>query len=129
MTQSVTPIVVVSKCLGFARCRYNGQTIPDDFVSALEPFVAYRTVCPEVEIGLGVPRESLRVVAVDGERRLLQPETGRDVTEAMNTFAEDFLASLDDVDGFILKNRSPSCGMNDVRVYTSSKRGDRKSVV
>ncbi|MCW4033299.1 MAG: DUF523 domain-containing protein, partial [Candidatus Bathyarchaeota archaeon] len=50
------PYVVVSKCLGFAQCRYNGLVISDDFVKKLRPFVNFNPICPEVEIGLGIPR-------------------------------------------------------------------------
>ncbi len=123
MSEFVRPNVVVSKCLGFERCRYNGETISDDFVEDVTPYADYQLVCPEVEIGLGVPREPIRLVTVDGEPRLIQPATGRDVTGAMQEFTASFLASLDAVDGFILKNRSPSCGMGDVRIYASVKKG------
>ena len=117
------PNVVVSKCMGFAACRYNGVTIPDAFVQQLEPYVTYHPVCPEVEIGLGVPRDPVRVVLIDDEPRLLQPATGADVTEKMQTFADDHLGSLTDIDGFILKGRSPSCGMKDVKLYRGMERG------
>jgi uncharacterized protein YbbK (DUF523 family) len=56
------PVVVVSKCLGFAACRYNGQKIFDAFVDKLGRFVDYVLVCPEMEIGLGVPRDPIRVI-------------------------------------------------------------------
>ena len=56
------PRIVVSRCLGFDHCRYNGDVIKDDFVEALTPFVEYITVCPEVEIGLGVPRKPIRLI-------------------------------------------------------------------
>ena len=117
------PNVVVSKCMGFAACRYNGVTIPDAFVQQLEPYVTYLPVCPEVEIGLGVPRDPVRVVLVDGEPRLLQPSTGADVTERMQAFASTHFASLVDVDGFILKGRSPSCGIKDVKFYRGTEKG------
>jgi uncharacterized protein YbgA (DUF1722 family)/uncharacterized protein YbbK (DUF523 family) len=117
------PNVVVSKCMGFAACRYNGVTIPDAFVQQLEPYVTYLPICPEVEIGLGVPRDPVRVVLVNGEPRLLQPATGADVTEKMRTFADAHLASLSDIDGFILKGRSPSCGIKDVKLYRSVEKG------
>ncbi len=51
------PIIVTSMCFEFDACRYNGQTIPNNFVQALEPWVEFRPVCPELEIGLGVPRD------------------------------------------------------------------------
>lgn len=111
------PTVIVSKCLGFAPCRYNGAVIPEPFVRQLNAHVAFQPVCPEVEIGLGVPREPLRVVVTNGELRLMQPATGADYSQCMRDFVVAFLANLSDVDGFILKSRSPSCGIRDVKVY------------
>ena len=111
------PRIVVSRCLGFDSCRWNGASIPDPFVDALKPFVEYVTVCPEVEIGLGVPRNPIRIVSAGGEMSLVQSGTGLDVTESMRAFAEKFLGALGPVDGFILKGRSPSCGIKDTKVY------------
>jgi uncharacterized protein YbgA (DUF1722 family)/uncharacterized protein YbbK (DUF523 family) len=92
--------------------------IPDRFVKQLEPHVVFRPVCPEVEIGLGVPRDPVRIVSEKGELHLLQPATGKDLSEKMGRFSNRFLTSLDEVDGFILKNRSPSCGIKDVKLFT-----------
>jgi len=78
-------------------------------------------VCPEVAIGLGVPRFPIRIVSLK-ERRLIQPATGRDITEDMSKFCKEFLSSMDQVDGFILKFRSPSCGFKDVRIYQKSEK-------
>ncbi len=115
--------------MGFEACRYNGVTIPDTFVEALSRHVTYVTTCPEVQIGLGVPRDPIRVVVVDGEPRLMQPASGRDVTEQMRTFAEEFFNGLEYVDGFILKGRSPSCGIKDVRRYRAEVGKDGKQSV
>ena len=117
MSKPIKPIVVVSKCLGFAHCRYNGLVISDDFVDALQDHVEFHPICPEVEIELGVPRDPVRIVSVDGERKLLQPATGADLTDKMAGFVDRFLAALPEVDGFILKCRSPSCGLKDVKAY------------
>ena len=117
MDSLARPTVVVSKCLGFAACRYNGLSVSSDVVKALMPHVDFIPVCAEVEIGLGVPREPIRVVSGPGGLRLLQPSSGIDVTDKMTRFAETFLDSLAIVDGFILKSRSPSCGVRDVKVF------------
>lgn len=117
MSEQPRPRVVVSKCLGFANCRYNGVTITDRVVETIKPFVDPIPVCPEVEIGLGVPRAPIRRVETEGGIRLIQPETGRDVTAAMDGFAERFLSGLREVDGFLLKYRSPSCGPSQVKIY------------
>ena len=63
MREFPRPIVVVSKCLEFDKVRYDGQVIHSRIVRDLEPFVDYIKVCPEVEIGLGVPRETIRMVS------------------------------------------------------------------
>ncbi len=116
------PRLVVSKCLGFDHCRYDGSIIPSPVVDALRNWVEFIPVCPELELGLGVPRQPLRLVRIGEEVRLLQPATGRDLTEAMRSFAAAFLNSLPPVDGFILKNRSPSCGIKDVKIYTTTEK-------
>jgi len=130
MIEHPEPKVVVSKCLGFKKCRYNGQKIPDEFVQTkLIDHVNYLPVCPEEEIGLGTPRNPIRIGRKEGELRMVQPATGKDVTDKMRNFTEEFLGGLEDIDGFLMKNRSPSCGINDVKVYhhldepTGSDRG------
>jgi len=121
------PRVVVSRCLGFADCRWNGATISDPFVRRLADHVTFCAVCPEVEIGLGCPRDPIRVVETDGGRRLVQPATGQDVSDAMRGYAARVLDGLGPVDGFLLKSRSPSCGIKDVKIRSgpdgSSVRG------
>jgi len=113
------PVVVVSKCLGFAACRYDGEVVEDGFVARLDRHARLVTVCPEVEIGLGVPRDKIRLVGAGADQRLVQPATGRDLTDAMRTFAAGFLGRLGEhaVDGFVLKSRSPSCGVRDGKVF------------
>ncbi|PRX31733.1 uncharacterized protein DUF523 [Orenia metallireducens] len=101
----VKPIIVISRCLEFAKCRYNGVMISDDLVKKLKDYVEFIPVCPEVEIGLGVPRETIRLVKEDDEIRLVQPATKRDVTDEINRFSQEFLDSLEQVDGFLLKDR------------------------
>ena len=118
MSEFPRPRVVVSKCLEFDHCRYNGLMISSDVVRALKPLVDFVPVCPEVEIGLGVPREPIRIVVSRGRRALVQPSTGADVTARMKAFAGSFLSSLGDVDGFLLKSRSPSCGIKDVKIFS-----------
>lgn len=116
------PQVVVSRCLGFSPCRYNGQTIPDKFVHSLREYVEYTTVCPEVEIGLGVPRDTIRLVAEKDEIILYQPASDKVYTKQMEVYTLAYLGDLNDVDGFILKGRSPSCGIKDVKVYLGKEK-------
>ncbi|HTW91198.1 MAG TPA: DUF523 and DUF1722 domain-containing protein [bacterium] len=114
------PVVVVSKCLGFEHCRYNGEIVDDPFVRRLREFVEFRPVCPEMEIGLGVPRDPIRVVRVEHRMRLVQPSTGKDFSESMEAFCSQFISGVVGVDGFLLKARSPSCGTRDVKIYNET---------
>jgi uncharacterized protein YbgA (DUF1722 family)/uncharacterized protein YbbK (DUF523 family) len=116
----VQPIVVVSQCLGFAAVRYNGAMLQDDFVQALGRHVQFVQVCPEVGIGLGVPRDPIRLIVENDERRLVQPSTHRDLTALMHRFSTQFLDDLRHADGFILKSRSPSCAIKDSKTYFAS---------
>lgn len=111
------PIVAASLCLGEAEVRYNGAAIRDPFFARLAPLVEFRPVCPEVEIGLGVPREPIHIE----NGRLVQATTGEDLSERMRSFAAGWLGGLKEVDGFLLKSRSPSCGLKDVK-----RAGERK---
>lgn len=117
MKEFYKPVVVVSKCLGFAYCRYNGLIISSHTVDKLKLYVEFKTVCPEVEIGLGIPRAPVRIIEEKDDLKLVQPSTGSDLTHKMTEFSRSFLDSLKEVDGFILKSRSPSCGIKDVKIY------------
>lgn len=111
------PRLVVSACLNQKPVRYNGQTVRDEFVLRLLPYCEVIDVCPEVEIGLGVPRDKIIVYLLDDGFGLSQPSTGLELTERMKSFSESFLSSLTEVDGFLLKSKSPSCGLSNTSVY------------
>ena len=113
------PKIVVSKCLEFANCRYDGGKINDQFVLNLKKFADLEPVCPEVAIGLGTPRDPIRLVTIKGVKTLYQPSTDTDLTQKMQDFSESYLDSIKGVDGFILKRSSPSCGTSNVKMYTS----------
>ena len=117
MKDFLKPRIVISKCIEFDTCRYNGQMISSDFVEKLKSFLEFIPVCPEFEIGLGVPRDPIRVISLGGNLRLIQPKTEKDVTKDMVDFSNSFLDKLSDLDGFILKSKSPSCGIKDVKVH------------
>ncbi len=123
MRQFVCPNVVISRCIEIDACRYNGLKISSDFVKKLIPHVNVIPICPEVEICLGIPRESLRIVMKNQEMHLIQPKTGQDFTEKMKSFVDSFLNSLSEVDGFILKGRSPTSALKDARRYSGPKPG------
>jgi len=110
----------VSACLLGKKVRYDGQHKRDAFLTeTLDPFVEWVPVCPELELGLGVPREPIRLVGRPEAPRLVAEKSGADHTEAMRAFAEARVAALgkEDLAGFITKKDSPSCGMERVRVH------------
>lgn len=117
------PIVVVSRCLGFEACRFDGNLLRSELVEALRDRVELRTPCPELGVGLGTPRSSLRLVRREDGIRLLQPATGEDHTASMARYGREFLEGNEEVDGFVLKNRSPSCGIRDAKIYPATDRG------
>lgn len=112
------PVVVVSRCLEFEPVRYNGQIMPCPLVKELEPFVDYIKVCPEYEIGLGVPRDPIRIVKQKDKLHLIQPKTKEDITDKMNKFTQDFIDSLPEIDGFIFKSDSPTIGLRNIKIYS-----------
>ena len=111
----------VSACLLGQEVRFDGGHKRNDFLTGtLGDFVEFVAVCPEVDIGLGIPRESLRLVrGDDGAVRMVANKSGADVTEAMNAYAERRATALEreDLSGYVLKKDSPSCGMARVRIY------------
>ena len=111
------PNVVISGCIEFDACRYNGDRINSFIVGHFKRHLNFIKVCPEVAIGLGTPREPVRLVGSTDQPQMMQPATQKDFTKSMRDFSDQFLDSLKDVDGFILKSRSPSCGIKDVKVY------------
>jgi uncharacterized protein YbgA (DUF1722 family)/uncharacterized protein YbbK (DUF523 family) len=127
MTTFPRPRVVISRCIDFDACRYNGQVIRASLREELEAWVELVPICPELEIGLGVPRDPIHLVAGSGAgsagQRLVQPSTGRDLTASMMRFTDDYLSNVGDVDGFILKSRSPSCGAGSAKVHQPDRKG------
>lgn len=110
----------ISTCLLGENVRFDGGHKQDLFLlKTLGRYVEWVPVCPEVEIGLGTPRESLRLVGSPASPRLVAPKSGSDHTTTMQTWAQtrlDQLAALN-LHGYVLKKDSPSCGLFRVRVY------------
>lgn len=111
--------VGVSSCLLGQKVRYDGGHKRHDFVAdILGARVDFVPVCPEVELGLGTPRQTLRLIRKDDDVRLIMAN-GHDYTHAMRVFAKKRVEQLkdDDLSGYVLKKDSPSCGLTRVKVY------------
>ncbi len=113
----------ISACLLGEKVRYDGGHKRDPYlVEFLGEYVEWVPVCPEVEMGLGTPRETLRLVRIGETVRMVMPKTGQDHTEGMRTYAERRVRELtrENLCGYILKKDSPSCGMERVRVFDAN---------
>jgi len=111
----------ISTCLLGEPVRYDGQHKHDRYLTdTLGRFVEFVPVCPEVECGLGVPREAMRLVGSPDAPRLVTIQTGKDLTERMLAWATRRVRELEreDMCGFIFKSKSPSSGMERVKVYS-----------
>lgn len=122
----------VSSCLLGEKVRFNGGHKRDRFVTdVLSRYVEWVPVCPEFEMGLGAPRESLRLVGDREDPRLIAPASGTDHTAAMKRFVRTRLRELTHatLHGFIVKKDSPTCGMTRVRVWHEGGGGhERKGI-
>jgi uncharacterized protein YbgA (DUF1722 family)/uncharacterized protein YbbK (DUF523 family) len=110
----------ISSCLLGNEVRYDGGHKKDHFLTdTLGRFVEYVPVCPEVECGLGIPREAMRLVGNPASPRLVTIRSGKDHTALMTEWALGKVAELEreNLVGFIFKSRSPSSGMERVKVY------------
>ncbi len=110
----------VSSCLLGENVRYDGGHKHDAYVAAtLGAYFSYVPVCPEVECGMTIPREAIRLEGEPESPRLFTVKTRRDVTEQMLVYREAKLAELkkENLCGYILKKNSPSCGLARVKVY------------
>jgi FdhD protein len=113
----------ISSCLLGDEVRFDGGHKRDaSLIETLSPFVEWVRVCPEVELGLGVPREPVRLVSTAGDTRMVGVDSGIDHTEGMRAYARrrvEELAAMG-LSAYVLKSKSPSCGPGDVKVYGDS---------
>lgn len=112
--------VGISSCLLGNEVRFDGGHKRDSYiVGTLSEYFDFVSVCPEEAIGLGTPREPIRLVKKQGGIRVVGVKTvSRDVTEALRAYGEKKAREMTDISGYILKRASPSCGMERVKVYS-----------
>lgn len=115
-------LIGVSSCLLGNRVRYDGNHRLDRYITEnLGNFFQYIHFCPEVECGLGVPRETMQLVGDPASAHLLTTKTRIDHTERLNRWAERTLNTMtsENLCGFIFKTKSPSCALADAKVFTT----------
>jgi uncharacterized protein YbgA (DUF1722 family)/uncharacterized protein YbbK (DUF523 family) len=130
MPQGPRPIRIgISSCLLGQEVRYDGGHKRDRFLTdVLGRFVEWVSVCPEVEVGMGIPRPSVRLLRSGDDVRMIAERTGDDHTRSMRSFARKRVAALRKLDlaGYVLKKDSPSCGMERVRLYREQGMPEKK---
>ncbi|NIF28598.1 DUF1722 domain-containing protein [Pantoea sp. Tr-811] len=113
------PRIAISACLIGQNVRYNGGHKASELCRAkLEAHFDWLPVCPEMAIGLGTPRDPIRLVGDPGHPRVVgtrHPDT--DFTTPLRAYGEHMAAELDDICGYIFMQKSPSCGLERVKVY------------
>jgi uncharacterized protein YbgA (DUF1722 family)/uncharacterized protein YbbK (DUF523 family) len=120
MGKSDTIRVGVSSCLLGKKVRFDSGHKHDRYLTdILGGYFSFVPVCPEVEVGMTVPRPTVRLVGSAESPRMVAPKTGEDWTARMNSFSEQRARQLGkhELSGFVLKRGSPTCGMERVKVY------------
>ncbi len=110
----------ISSCLLGESVRFNGGHKHDKYITGtLGQYFEWIPVCPEVELGLGTPRPTLRLELRDKNPHLIQPKTEADITSQMEKYASKRIKKIQkqSIYGYILKSKSPSCGMGKVKIY------------
>jgi len=113
----------ISTCLLGQKVRFDAGHKRDRYITdILGQFFQFVPICPELEVGMGVPRESVRLEGTPDSPRMVGNKTGADWTDRMNAYSRKRVASHDlrGISGYILKKDSPSCGMERVKVYGDS---------
>lgn len=112
----------VSSCLLGNRVRYDGSHKYDPLiVEALGELFDFVSICPEVAIGMGVPRPPIRLWGSPTQPRAISVDNPElDITMALHDHAKQIAPELQNISGYIFKSRSPSCGIGDVQVYDNS---------
>jgi len=117
------PKVGVSQCLLGDAVRYDGRAKPNAFViEKLSGIFELVSVCPEVEAGLSVPRPAVQLTGSISSPRLTgRDDSSIDITETMHEYCSQKIPALKDLEGFIFKSRSPSCGLNSTPVFINDQ--------
>lgn len=118
-------LVGISSCLMGENVRYNGGNKRLDFaVDELARYIDFQMICPEMAIGLGTPRPTIRLVRQENQVQLrFSEDNGEDLTKRMEEFSKQKIASLGDLCGYIVCAKSPSCGMERIKIYNEKNEG------
>ena len=124
MSRDELPLRVgISMCLLGEKVRYDAGHKKDPFITGiLGSYFEWIPVCPELDVGMGVPREPVRLTGPPDDPRMIGTKSGTDWTSKMREYAARKVRSLAKagLSGYIFKSGSPSCGMERVRVYAKN---------
>jgi len=123
--------VGISTCLLGQKVRFDAGHKRDRYITdILGEYFRFVPVCPELEIGMGVPREAVRLEGSVSAPRMVGSKSGKDWTDRMTGYSDKRVKrrDLSDICGYILKKDSPSCGMERVKLYNQSGMAERKAI-
>ena len=120
----------ISSCLLGNNVRFNkGHKLSRFCRDSLGEFADFTPLCPEMAIGLGVPRPTIRLISTDRGTRVVESDNyDHDYTEALESYSSETAQQLSDLDGYILMQKSPTCGMDKVKVYQPNGYGETSGV-
>lgn len=127
MSRHSKPVIGISRCLLGENVRYDGgNTFQENLKEMIGDTFELFGVCPEVEMGLGIPRETIQLVKIEEQVHLMNSARNRDLTNlAQETFKK---FNLGICDGFILQSRSPSCGFKTTKLYQRDSQGEENLI-
>ncbi len=119
MSENVKPVLGVSECLLGKEVRYNGgHKLSRYLTKVLSEYFEFRPICPEVQIGMSVPRPPVRLAQLDDRIKVIATDKPDiDYADKLTRLAQDVAPSMQDLSGFIFMQKSPSCGVNSTKVY------------
>lgn len=116
-------IIGISACLVGEKVRFDASNKPSNFcIHELGQHVTYKAYCPEVAVGLPIPRPTIRQIKTDDVIKVARPDGSGDVTEALQAYGKKVAEMSKNLSGYVFCAKSPSCGMERVKVY--SPKGD-----
>ncbi len=123
----MTILIGLSACLAGQEVRFDKSHKKSNFcMEELARHVEFKTYCPEVAIGLPIPRPTIRQIKEGDLIKVSRPDGSGDVTQALTEYGQEIAHKIEDLSGFIFTAKSPSCGMERVKVYHNDEEGKAK---
>ncbi len=113
------PLVLISRCLGFKACRYDGTIIEFKQLEELKEQFNLKPICPEVAAGMGAPRPPIKLIALNNKKEIgyIFNSRWQLKTKKLRPIIRKYLRKYNQAAGMILKEKSPSCGIKECKYY------------